>query len=108
MQSTGKILDANPVVGIGSDRGSATKSRPEVRRRAQKSDLNDVIQQLTHAMQMTHTKLSFSVDEVDGQVIVRVTDEASGKVIRQIPSDEMLRVAKNVKSLMGLLCDHAF
>jgi flagellar protein FlaG len=63
---------------------------------------------VTEAIQMTSTKLSFFVDEAAGKIVVKVTDERTGRLIRQIPSDEFLRVARNVRSLMGFLCDHAF
>ena len=52
--------------------------------------------------------LQFSVDEGSGQVVVKVVDAASGEVIRQIPSEEFLRIAKSVQSGtadVSFICD---
>jgi flagellar protein FlaG len=43
--------------------------------------------------------LQFQVDDGTGQVVVRVVDAASGDVIRQIPSEELLRLARSVSSI---------
>ena len=40
-------------------------------------------------------ELSFSVDETSGHRVVRVTD-STGELIRQMPSDETLRIAKSL------------
>lgn len=40
--------------------------------------------------------LSFSVDETSGHRVVRVTDPTTGELIRQMPSDETLRIAKTL------------
>lgn len=40
--------------------------------------------------------LSFSVDETSGHRVVRVTDTTTGELIRQMPSDETLRIAKTI------------
>lgn len=44
-------------------------------------------------------KLQFSVDEDSGRQVVTVTDKLSGDVIRQIPSEEVLRLARNLSDL---------
>jgi flagellar protein FlaG len=38
--------------------------------------------------------LRFHVDEASGTVVVSVMDDATGERIRQIPSEEMLRLAR--------------
>jgi flagellar protein FlaG len=43
--------------------------------------------------------LQFQVDDGTGQVVVRVVDADSGDVIRQIPSEELLRLARSVSSI---------
>lgn len=48
--------------------------------------------------------LEFSVDDSTGRTIVRVTDAATGEMIRQIPSEEMLEIARSLeKAQEGML-----
>lgn len=46
--------------------------------------------------------LEFSVLEDTHQVIVKVVDNATKEVIRQIPSEEMVAIARALNSLKGL------
>lgn len=45
--------------------------------------------------------MSFSIHEKTGQVIVRIIDRESKEVIRQIPGEEMLRIAENIEAMQG-------
>lgn len=47
--------------------------------------------------------LNFSVDGETGYHIVRVTDPATGEVVRQLPSDEMLRLAHSLTQISALV-----
>jgi flagellar protein FlaG len=41
-------------------------------------------------------ELSFSVDQVTGRTVVSIRDPATGSLIRQLPSEEALRIARNL------------
>jgi flagellar protein FlaG len=45
--------------------------------------------------------MSFSIHEKTGQVVVRIIDRESKEVIRQIPGEEMLRIAENIEAMQG-------
>lgn len=47
--------------------------------------------------------LSFDLDETSGHRIIRVTDATTGELIRQMPSDETLRIAKTIDYLSHAL-----
>ncbi|GLZ85913.1 hypothetical protein Pres01_19640 [Metapseudomonas resinovorans] len=47
--------------------------------------------------------LSFKLDDSTGRVVVTVSDTASGEVIRQIPSEEALRLAESLEEARSLL-----
>ncbi|MER2624739.1 MAG: flagellar protein FlaG [Accumulibacter sp.] len=49
-----------------------------------------------------NSNLEFNVDHDTGEMVVKVIDRASGEVIRQMPSEEMLAVAKALDSIKGL------
>ncbi|HUW50199.1 MAG TPA: flagellar protein FlaG [Sulfuricella sp.] len=60
--------------------------------------VNKVVQALANA-----SDLEFNVDEGTGKVVVKVVDKATKEVIRQIPSEEMLSIARSLDKLQGLL-----
>lgn len=41
-------------------------------------------------------QLLFRVDEVTGQMVVTVTNPETGEVVRQLPSEELLRIARDL------------
>jgi len=47
--------------------------------------------------------LQFEIDPDTEQVIVKVVDQANGVVIRQIPNEEVVRIAKVMGKASGLL-----
>jgi len=47
--------------------------------------------------------LNFSVDETTGYHVVRVVDQSTGELIRQLPSDELLKLAREFEQLQNAL-----
>ncbi len=47
--------------------------------------------------------LNFSVDETTGYHVVRVIDQSTGELIRQLPSDELLKLAREFEQLNNVL-----
>ena len=47
--------------------------------------------------------LNFSVDGETGHHIVRVTNPATGEVVRQLPSEEMIRIAHSLTQISALV-----
>ena len=48
-------------------------------------------------------ELNFSVDSDTKQIVVKVMNPQTGELIRQIPSEEALKLAKAADSLQGLI-----
>lgn len=47
--------------------------------------------------------LEFQLDDETGKTIIKIVDSSSGELIRQIPSEEMLEIAKALDRLQGIL-----
>ena len=65
-----------------------------------KEDVEAAVAQMKDFAQVMSRQLQFDVDDASGRTVVRVLDKDSGDVIRQIPSDEVLALAKQVKEMM--------
>ena len=73
---------------------------------AQAVDQNQIRRALEEAnrkVQSLGGSLEFSIDEQTGKTLVRIIDTSTNELIRQIPSEEMLVIAKSLDKLQGLL-----
>lgn len=67
--------------------------------------LDSMLKQVNDEMRQRRIALSFSVDEASDSVVVQVVDSESGKVVRQIPPDEVLALKRRLESMTGMLFD---
>ncbi|MCQ4305612.1 flagellin [Stutzerimonas frequens] len=68
-----------------------------------KVDVNEAVERIRTQVQTLQRDLNFSVDDSTGQVVVQVLDGDSGKVVRQIPSEDILRLAERLDEMRSLL-----
>lgn len=66
-------------------------------------ELNAVIKSVNDFIKPFNNNLQFNIDQDTGQTVVKVMDSATKEVIKQIPSEEMLSLAKALDQLKGLL-----
>ena len=72
---------------------------------AQRRELKQAIERMNQQAIKDGRKLNFAMDEVTDQMVITVRKAESGEVIRQIPSEAVLRVAHNMEQLKGLVHD---
>lgn len=65
--------------------------------------LKDATHRLNQFMKITSINLHFSVDSDNSQIVVKVLNKQTGEVIRQIPSEEALKLSKAMDTLQGLI-----
>jgi flagellar protein FlaG len=117
MTTEGRHLDVNTVkplkkVSSGGDAlmnlNKFPKSAAEVAEKlAQniadtKADIEEI--QKMADMVMSHS-LQFTVNQELGQVIIKVVDPSTKKVIREIPSEDMQKLKARLKDAIGLIFD---
>ena len=51
------------------------------------------------------TDLQFSIHGETGRLMVKVMDESTGEVVREIPPEEALDLAANLDAMVGLIFD---
>ncbi|MFQ3190963.1 MAG: flagellar protein FlaG [Paraglaciecola sp.] len=59
--------------------------------------IENAVRELNEFVQSNNRQLAFSVDEGSNKQVVKVTDSESGKIIRQIPSEEVLRLSERLQ-----------
>ncbi|MNC76987.1 flagellar protein FlaG [compost metagenome] len=63
------------------------------------------VQEIEKFVQSVKRNLEFSIDETSGQVVVKVIASESGEVVRQIPSEEALKLAESLHNASSVLFD---
>jgi len=61
--------------------------------------ISAAVSQINEIVQSIQRDLSFNLDEDSGQTVIRVMDSESGELIRQIPSEEALAIAIQLRDL---------
>lgn len=69
------------------------------------AEVKQAARQLETFMESMNRYLEFRVDQDSGRTVVTVKDKTTGDVVRQIPTEEVLRLAQNLggKGRTGLL-----
>jgi flagellar protein FlaG len=60
------------------------------------TEVKQAAKQLETFMQSMNRYLEFRIDQDSGRTIVTVKDKTTGDVVRQIPAEEVLRLAQNL------------
>lgn len=71
--------------------------------RADAVQVRQAAEAIAKTIQSLSRNLEFSVDETSGRPIVKVIDKETRELIRQIPSEEVLAIAKALDKFQGLL-----
>ncbi len=97
---------SRPVTG---EEWKAEEIRPEGEaapaRRPELQEIEQAVKEINDHLQLVRRNLEFSVDRDTQRVVVKVVDAETGEVVRQIPPDAVLELAKFLreKESKGLL-----
>lgn len=68
-------------------------------------DVKNAVAEIEKFLSESRRNLQFSTDEESGKIVVRVIASDSGELIRQIPSEEALRIAQSLNDVNSILFD---
>ncbi len=89
-----------------SQKAAGTEADAEFKGKAGLKETEEAIRSIQKDMELMNTRITFRVDNKTDEIVVDVIDKDTNEVIRQIPSEEMLRIKTAFKKLMkGLLLD---
>ena len=71
--------------------------------REMRRQLEEAIQQLNEQARRNGRDLNFRIDEAVDRTVITVRSKQSGEVVRQIPSETVLKVAHSIEDMKGLL-----
>lgn len=88
-----KPVDSSEAAGTSS---VAQAKKPEY----SESELQQAVSKLNDFVQTTQKSLQFSVDKESGTMITKVIDSETDKVIWQMPTEDAIKLAHSLTSLM--------
>lgn len=65
--------------------------------------LDQAIKDINKSLRDNVQGIEFSVDDDNGKVIVKVVDQNTKELIRQMPSEEAIQISKAIDQAIGLL-----
>lgn len=68
-----------------------------------KEQLEELVEDIQEATKAMQRNLNFAVDDSTGLTVIKVTDAISGDVIRQMPTEDALRLAERLDEMRSLL-----
>jgi flagellar protein FlaG len=101
---------APPAGSVGSTAATG-KSKSADGAKPSHEDVSAAVKKMNDAMLGSSQSLQFSIDEDSKDIVVKVIDQSTKEVVRQIPSKEALQIAKSIdksidKMQQGLLINH--
>ena len=105
--SVGAELAAAPVAGRSPAAAVETVDAVKAKEAApSKKDVEEAVAKLNQSVQSRAQSLEFSIDNDSNRTIVKVIDQSTKEVLRQIPTPEALQIAKSIDARSGgLLVD---
>ena len=96
-----QIQRTQPRAEVAKASAPASASGPKAAERTNGEKLDSSVRNLNDFVQSVRRNLQFSIDSGSGRTVVKVIDADTDKVIRQIPSDEVLAMAKRLEEQAG-------
>lgn len=84
--------------------GPSVTTDLSVKKPPSSAQLEAAVTHINQVLQQTSRNLQFSVDDSTKRVVVKVVDTQTGELVRQIPSEETLAIARSIDTMQkGLL-----
>jgi len=104
--SPAALVRGTPTASNMVEKTSAVRNDAESARKEKQdgiTTLSEAVEQLNRFVSINSTDIQFAIDKESNSNVVRVIDRETQDVIRQIPSEEALRIAQSLDTLLGLL-----
>lgn len=76
-----------------------------VKGQTSEEQIKSAVKDLNIALKSLNVKREFEVNKDIDRVVVTLMDSEKKEVIRQIPSEEAVKLSKNIREMIGLLFD---
>ncbi len=83
------------------------EQKPELDSEVELEDLRKLVDDMDEVAQSFRRNLSFSIDDELGRTVIKVLDAETDELVREIPPEYMLELARNMERIRGILFDES-
>lgn len=94
---------ARPAPAAASVREAASLEREKEPAEATSTQVSEAVAEINQSLRQASIGVQFEFDKEANTMVTKVMDVESGEVIRQMPSEEVVRFSKALGKLQGLL-----
>jgi len=93
-----KAGNVSSIAPLKTERSEVPRAeKTEKQNEAMREQLDDAVSRLNDFVQSVQRDLEFEVNDETGQTVVRVIDQQTEEVVRQIPDELAMRLAENLQ-----------
>ncbi|WP_456392061.1 flagellar protein FlaG [Persephonella sp.] len=98
-----EALDRKQAQRVQQEQSQQQIQKQEQRQAVPQEVLKEAINNLNKKLEMLNSQLKVETDEDTGMRVIKIVDKETNEVIRQIPPEVMLKIAKYLDEVAGLL-----
>jgi len=97
------VRAAAPAGNVASSAGTAVDRVAAVRQPGAPDPLDEAVSNINKSLKAAGQGVEFSIDDDSKRLVVKVVDQETREVLRQMPSVEALEIAKALDRAQGML-----
>lgn len=82
---------------------TSERERVDHGKEAERGKVKEIIDRLNRMRDLFNRRIHFEVSSDSNDVIVKILDRETGKIIRQIPSPELIKLASRMEEIYGII-----
>ncbi len=98
-----EALDKTKVQRVQGDQNQQVQEQQKANESVSPESIKQTIDSLNKKLEMLNSQLKVETDEDTGIRVIKIIDKEKKEVIRQIPPEVMLKIAKYLDEVTGLL-----
>lgn len=105
VKTSAETTKVRPVEHTQIETNTGKQKNEEVDKEITKEKLDESIKKLNENMEELKTDVRFGYNDKINQMYVDVIATKSGKVIRKIPNEEVIKLSESMKEAIGIIFD---
>lgn len=86
-----------------NEQGQRKAEQVPSQRDASGAKLEELVEQMQDSVKVMQRNLNFSIHDTTGTTVVKVMDASTGELIRQMPTEDALKLAERLDEMRSLL-----
>lgn len=94
-----------PAPGSNGHPPAVNNQKPPVEGQRSEKDVDKIVESLNRLLEVEHAEVRFSTFKDPNTIVIRMIEQSTGNLIREIPSVKMLKIVHSFLQMMGIAVD---